>query len=377
MRRPLRDDLPLEDTIRSLAAMADFIVERGNLHASAWLDSEEKPLPAGCVRLRVDAFALTSNNVTYAAFGDAMRYWDFFPAAHPAHGRVPVWGFATVEASATADIEAGLRVYGYLPISDSFDIRPTRATPATLIDGSAHRQALAAVYNTYTITRADPAYDPSREAQQMLFRPLFTTGWMIADSLTDASAAPPRSVIISSASSKTALSLAYCLTSRAGIEVIALTSAANAAFARATGLFARTLTYDEASSLAADGPCAFVDFLGRPELTRCVHEALAGRLSRSLVIGATHWDADRTAASSLPPPQTEFFFVPTYAAARARELGAETMNARIADATRAFYTASAAFLTPIHRKGREAIMAGWTAALRGTIPPSEGWIFSP
>ena len=41
----------------------------------------------------IDAFALTANNVTYAAFGGPpMNYWHFFPADDPAYGRVPVWG---------------------------------------------------------------------------------------------------------------------------------------------------------------------------------------------------------------------------------------------------------------------------------------------
>ena len=33
----------------------------------------------GEVLLSIDAFAFTANNVTYAMFGDAMNYWQFFP----------------------------------------------------------------------------------------------------------------------------------------------------------------------------------------------------------------------------------------------------------------------------------------------------------
>lgn len=42
-------------------------------------DSTDTPLADGQVRVRIDSFALTSNNITYAAFGDAMSYWRFFP----------------------------------------------------------------------------------------------------------------------------------------------------------------------------------------------------------------------------------------------------------------------------------------------------------
>ena len=40
------------------------------LHTTA-----DQPLAAGQVRVRIDHFALTANNITYAAFGDAMGYW--------------------------------------------------------------------------------------------------------------------------------------------------------------------------------------------------------------------------------------------------------------------------------------------------------------
>src|SRR3954467_6641522 len=73
-----------------------FVVQRGDLRAFRWAESESKPLDDGEVRLRVDAFALTSNNITYAALGDVMNYWQFFPTGDPATGHVPVWGFASV-----------------------------------------------------------------------------------------------------------------------------------------------------------------------------------------------------------------------------------------------------------------------------------------
>ena len=58
-------------------------------------------LQPGQSRLRVDAFGLTANNVTYAVFGDMLGYWKVFPATDSADqwGRVPVWGFAEVVES--------------------------------------------------------------------------------------------------------------------------------------------------------------------------------------------------------------------------------------------------------------------------------------
>jgi hypothetical protein len=55
------------------------------------------------------------NNITYAAFGDVMSYWSFFPA-ESGWGRIPVWGFAAVDASNVDGLVAGERVYGYFPM---------------------------------------------------------------------------------------------------------------------------------------------------------------------------------------------------------------------------------------------------------------------
>src|SRR4249920_1934332 len=66
--------------------------------------------------LRVDTFALTANNVTYAVLGDFLQYWKFFPGSEEGWGRVPVWGFADVVASRAEGVEEGARLWGYLPM---------------------------------------------------------------------------------------------------------------------------------------------------------------------------------------------------------------------------------------------------------------------
>jgi NADPH:quinone reductase-like Zn-dependent oxidoreductase len=355
--------------------MADFLIKLKSLREHVWSEAAAPALADGAARLKVERFALTANNVTYATFGEAMGYWNFFPAADPAYGRVPVWGFATVTDSKAEGVRVGARVYGYLPISEYFDVTPVRAGSETFMDGAAHRQGLAPIYNTYVFTSADPSYDAKLEAEQMLFRPLFTTGFMIDDCLMEAGAAVPETVLISSASSKTALALAHCLKQRGGVEAVALTSAANKAYVEGLGLYARVTTYDEADQLHARGLTAFVDFLGRPSLTADVHNALRDRLARSLVIGVTDWEGNR-APINLPDPQPEMFFVPTYAAARAKALGPEVLNARLGAAMRGFYGASSKYLTPLSAAGRAAIESGWRDTLDARVPPSKGLVLS-
>ncbi len=96
------------------------------------LTGTSHPHPAwgdGDVRLRIDAFALTSNNITYAALGDVMNYWQFFPTAEWGTGHVPVWGFATVIESRCPGVEIDERFYGYWPIADEAVVRATDVHP--------------------------------------------------------------------------------------------------------------------------------------------------------------------------------------------------------------------------------------------------------
>ena len=90
----------------------DFVVAKSHLRRTEFQDVAPPPLADGEVRLVIERFALTANNITYAVFGEMMKYWDFFPAAE-GFGRVPVWGFARVEASNHPGVAVGQRYYGY------------------------------------------------------------------------------------------------------------------------------------------------------------------------------------------------------------------------------------------------------------------------
>jgi hypothetical protein len=323
------------------------------------------------VRLKLDLFALTSNNVTYAAMGEGMLgYWDFFPAPE-GFGKVPVWGFGTVIQSNAPEIAVGARFYGYYPLAETLDVTP-RKTATGFIDTAPHRATKAVLYNVYTDTTVDPGYDPNYEPEQTLFRPLYGTGWWAADCVSHAQT---RSVVLSSASSKTALATAHQLRNLGGVEVIGLTSPSNAEYVRESGLYHRTVLYDDAGSLDAIAPVTYVDFLGRAELTATVHRTLANKLTRSIIIGVTDWAAARGAPTeALPGPKPEFFFVPTYAAERLKtdpQLGPAMQHD-----LRAFYPASHAFVTVQRLTGADAIQAAWTRLAAGDVPPREGLVLS-
>ena len=98
----------------------DFLVDRSDYRNTTLADAAPAPLADGEARLRVDAFGFTANNVTYAAAGDMIGYWNFFPAPDTDDdvnwGRVPVWGFADVVESLSDYVVDGDRLFGYFPM---------------------------------------------------------------------------------------------------------------------------------------------------------------------------------------------------------------------------------------------------------------------
>ena len=109
----------------------DLLVKRDDLHRCRIVEQPQAAPGPGQALLAIDSFGLSSNNVTYAVMGDAMSYWDFFEAEE-GWGRVPVWGFATVAASAHDELPEGTRVYGYLPMSTELLVTPERRRRARL-----------------------------------------------------------------------------------------------------------------------------------------------------------------------------------------------------------------------------------------------------
>ena len=368
-------------------APAGLLVKRNELHQTRWvddLDVAKGPLANGAVRFRVDSFALTSNNITYAAFGEAMDYWRFFPAEDGAWGRIPVWGFGTVVESRCEGLKAGERHYGYWPLASHAVLRPGRIGESGFSDHAEHRRDLHAIYNRYVACRADPGYDAALEAQQALLRPLFITSFLIDDFLADNSNFGASSVILSSASSKTAYGTAFCLARRRGTErgvrTIGLTSPGNRAFTAGLGCYDEVVTYDEVGQLAVEDAAIYVDFSGSAAVRAAVHGRFGDRLAYSCAVGGTHWDDLAGGRSALPGPRPVLFFAPAQAQKRTGEWGAAALQARIADAWQAFMTPVTDPLSPwlqvVRGHGRTAVDEVYAELLSGRTRPQEGHVLA-
>jgi len=343
-------------------------------------------LAEGDVLVRVEKFGFSANNVTYAALGRALDYFAFFPAARTGWGKIPVWGMGAIVASRHPGLAVGTRLYGYLPLARFVTLRPARMTP---LGFDVDRGSLPAVYNQYILTASDPFYVPGREDHMMIFRPLFLTDFLLDDYLADGHDwFGADTVVVTSASSKTAYGLAFMLARRraAGggrpITAVGLTSAGNAPFVAGLGLYDRVVTYDELDALPRTSAVA-VDVAGNAEVLARLGAHLGERLHAIVTVGMSHWDkvpagavGGDFAAAAPGGPRSEFFFAPTWAAKRQEDWGLPGMVERIAVAWREFLGGADARCRLQYGSGRDAVAATYRAMLAGGAAPDRGQILS-
>lgn len=353
-----------------------LLVRQDQLATTRLTTTDDAPLAEGQVRVRVESFALTANNITYAALGDMLNYWQFFPTGEAGWGIVPVWGFGTVVQSLHPAVAVGERLYGYWPMASQAVLSPARVNPTGFSDGAPHRAGLHAVYNHYLRTSTDGLYRADNEDVQALLRPLFITSWLIDDFLADQQFFGARRMLLSSASSKTAYGTAFELAQREGIEVIGLTSPGNMAFCESLGCYQRVIPYDALDQIDGATPSVYIDFAGSVGLRQRIHAHFTG-LAYSCSVGASHV-GDLGGAGQLPGPRPVMFFAPAQVKKRNTDWGAQGLNDRLVAAWQAFSSAVLAppqpWLTVQQHQGPLATQALFLALLRGQGDPRLGHI---
>ncbi len=364
------------------ATVVDLLIDRADLaHVELRKTTlGSNALAAGQVLLKVDHFGLTANNITYAALGDALHYWKFFPAP-PGWGVIPVWGFAEVQASHCPGIEPGDRFYGYYPMSSHLLVEPTQIKEGSFIDAAEHRRSLPMIYNQYLRTSRDPLYTAASEAVQMLLRPLFTTSFLLDDFIAEHGCFGARRLLLTSASSKTAIGTAYLLSKERGsreqgYEIVGLTSPGNQAFVEQLGCYDRVLGYDEFAELDADTPTLIVDFAGNGELLGRLHGHFGQQLQHSCLVGAAHWDQRGGLPIDLPGPAPKLFFAPAQAQRRLQDWGGEHFQRCLTEHWYAFGIFAEQWLDIEYGAGPAAVEQVYGAVLRGDASPRAGHILS-
>lgn len=354
----------------------DFLVNRSDWHKTRFVEGPEpKELAPGQVRFRVDRFAFTSNNISYALAGDMIGYWRFFPAEE-GWGRIPAMGFADVVASTHPKVEVGTRCFGFYPMSRYLVIEPGNVNPANITDGVAHRADIAAVYNQYSPVENDAMYSADHEDETMLLRGLFMTSFLCDDAIGDNDHYGAETVLITSASSKTSIALGFMVSRGGRAKAVGLTSERNLAFVKSLGCYDSVITYDDVKSLPANQPVVMVDMAGNAELKSTLHHHFGDQMKYSCSVGMTHWDSTTGDTTNLPGAKPEFFFAPGQIAKRSKDWGPAGLQERIGEAWVAFRDSSDAWLKVERGYGRDAVETVFQRTLDAKTNPSEGQIIS-
>lgn len=351
-------------------------VVRDNLTDAKLVDVAMPPLAKGAVRLKIESFSVTANNVTYAVVGDQMGYWNFFPGSDD-RGVVPMWGHAVVEQSNHPDFTVGERVYGYLPMATHLDVVPGKISEGGFTDMAEHRQPMSPIYNQYSRLAADPEHDAAKEPQRMIFGPLFKTGFLIETMFSGEKWFGAEAMVMTSASSKTSMALASVAREKSPhIKRIGLTSSGNVDFVKASGLYDQVLSYDQVGTLDQVRTVS-VDFAGNASVLRAIHEHLGDNLAYSCLVGATHVDGRGGGAGDLPGPQPILFFAPHYAVAAVKDMGAKAFGQAIASSWRRFLTEVEDTVEVQMRKGLDAARETFVTMVKGKVDPAAGIVIEP
>jgi len=232
------------------------------------VEHDEPNLKGSQVRVKIDRFAFTANNITYAVLGERLQYWAFFPIESGDEkywGVIPVWGFADVIESNVALLPVGERLFGYFPPASTLVMTPGRITPGSVIETSEHRRALPPGYNSYQ--RVSSNYDRRKENELMVFFPLFVTGYCLHNMLSKREWYKAEQIIIISASSKTSISLGYALAGDNNApKIIGLTSQRNLKFIQSLNLYDESISYDAITDVDAYKSTVIVDMSGNSEI---------------------------------------------------------------------------------------------------------------
>ena len=348
-----------------------FEVDRTDLRTCRTVDVPSRPLESGEVRLAVERFALTTNNITYAVAGDLLDYWGFHPAEHP-WGRIPAMGLVSVVESANDMIPVDGRYFGFVPMTTEYVITAERRGSG-FRDVGPHRSGHAATYTTFRDVTDDAMFRSDRVDEYLLLWGLFTTSFLADDALGDRGFDGAEQTLVTSASSKTSICLASCLARRDDHRSIGLTSIRNRAFVQGLGLYDEVVVYDEIDRLDPSTLTALVDMAGSGRVRAAVHTHFDDRLTVSMTVGATHWE-DPAGSERLPGPRPEFFFAPARIAERTAEWGAEELNARITAGFHSVLDRTGGWLAVERHVGIDAIEAVYKDLLEGTADPAAGHV---
>jgi len=345
----------------------------------AEMPTEALTIGEGEVLVKIDKFAYTANNITYAVAGDMIGYWQFFPAMGKdteGYGVIPVWGFADVVESNAEGIPVGDRLFGYFPPANHLKMTPIKVSNGRFIDGATHRSKLPAGYNLYRRVNNEKGYSNAFDRERMLLFPLHLTSFCIWDALQDKDWYGAKQVIILSASSKTSTGLGYALKAdKTAPKVIGVTSQRNLTMVKSLDLYDEQTTYDTLATIDMNVPTVIVDMSGNGAVLLALHTQLGDNMKWCINVGLTHWDkAAPKPKDGIITERSEFFFAPGHIQRRLKEWGPAGFDQKTAAFMMDTATKTKEWLTYRKIDGLAGMAAIHQAVCEGKIAANEGLI---
>jgi hypothetical protein len=358
------------------AMVRELWVERARLRETKLVERGREPLAEGQVRVAIDKFALTANNISYGVSGDMIGYWKYFPA-EGAWGKIPVWGFGDVAESRSGEISVGERLWGFFPMANEVILTPGKVKDSQFTDQTPYRTALPALYNDYMRTRNDPPQMKAFEDARCALFPLFATSFILYDYLVANAFFGADEVVIGSVSSKTGYGLAHLVRNdkAAAKRVVGLTSPGNVAFVESLSVCDSLCAYDAIASLGSGHKIAFVDMSGSAATITAVHRRFGENVVESCLVGATHWEADRK-RDELPGAKPAFFFAPAHIARRTAEWGEGVFMQKAMAAATGVVFAVAGKVDIVHKRGADEVRRAYLDMLDNKVSPRVGLMLS-
>ena len=349
-----------------------FQVEKQDIYQIRYTQIELAELQEGEVRLKIDKYGLTTNNITYAVSGVKLKYWDFYPTEEP-FGIIPVWGFGEVVASRSSEIKVGERYYGYFPMATYCTLQPRNIKAFGFSDGAAHRQELAPVYNHYIRVLDNPSQAAAAEDYFPIIKPLFATSFLLYHFFKQQDFLGATQIILTSASSKTSLALAFMLKHNQatdGKRIIGLTSEQNIDFVQSTGYYDTVLTYDNYGEIPTQ-QSVVVDISGNYGGLENISNLLNDKLLHIALVGLTDW---KSAGRFSNIPNTKFFFAPNHFKTFYKEHGAEKANQMLNEALLQFIDEAREMMELEVVDNQEQLTQLYLEMVDGKVNPRKGYL---
>lgn len=358
---------------------------------------------SGTVSLEILKSGLTANNTFYLRFGDKdpFNFFHCYPVdstaelvqdkstSHDEFVHPPAWGVAQVVASTIDEIVVGTKYLGHLPIATSVTFKDVSVNE----EGNmvVKRPKVDAAYNVFRKIDPDDALLTEEYGDLALVCwPGIMTGFGCFSTLQMKGYYGADNLVITSASSKVALALAFYLKD-SGKNVVGYTSKSNVPFCQSTGLYSQILDYD--ADLDPEKKYVFIDIVGRSDIYSKNKSCVTKLIAIGNTVGATGKDVT---FGLFPPFATLKFLLTILGAPRwtrswmnpvhdlylvldgheelKEDWGLDKYKTLLKENTHAFCKNATFWITTHKCDTEDAIKKGFADVIEGKVAPSQAVI---